>query len=246
MLLLLPGLACDARIYAPQLAAFPDSRAVDGYGTADSLAEMAGVVLDQAPETFDLLGHSMGGRVALEVWRMAPERVRRLALVSTGTHPLREGEAVKREALQAVGWNHGFDKLIDTWLPPMVAEGNRAIRAIFEPLRLMNISAGQAVFDAQIHALLNRPEVESLLPQIACPTLVMTGELDAWSPPAQHKAIAAAIPNSELVIVPGAGHMIQLEAPEAVNNAITRWLARPATDSTQPSTTPPGEAITHD
>jgi len=246
MLLFLPGLACDARIYAPQLAAFPDSRAVDGYGTADTLEQMARIALQQAPESFDLFGHSMGGRVALEVYRLAPERVRRLALVSTGVHPLLEGEAAKRQALQAIGWNHGFDKLIDHWLPPMVAEGNRAIRSIFDPLRMMNIAAGQDVFDAQIHALVNRPEMESLLPQIACPTLVMTGELDTWSPPAQHAAIAAAIPNSELVIVPGAGHMIQLEAPGAVNQAIARWLARPARESTQTATSPRGEVITHD
>jgi len=228
MLLFLPGLACDARIYAPQLAAFPDSRAIDGYGTANSLVEMAGIALNQAPESFDLLGHSMGGRVALEVFRLAPERVRRLALVSTGVHALREGEAAKRQALQAIGWNHGFDKLIDEWLPPMVAEANRAKPEIYEPLRQMNTEAGQEVFDAQIHALLNRPEAESLLPQIACPALVMTGELDSWSGPEQHRQIAAAIPNSELVIVPGAGHMIQLEAPEAVNSAIARWLQRPA------------------
>ena len=110
----------------------------------------------------------------------------------------------------------------------------------------MNVEAGQEVFDAQIHALVNRPEVESLLPQIACPTLVMTGELDAWSPPAQHQAIAAALPNSELVIVPGAGHMIQLEAPEAVNNAIARWLERPATDQPSTPTIPLGEVAIHE
>jgi pimeloyl-ACP methyl ester carboxylesterase len=230
MLLFLPGLACDARMYAPQLAAFPDSRAVDGYGAASALADMARVALEQAPESFDLFGHSMGGRVALEVFRLAPRRVRRLALVSTGVHSLREGEPAKRQALQTIGWNHGFEKLIDQWLPPMVAEANRAKPDIYGPLRQMNLDAGQAVFDAQIHALVNRPEVESLLPQIACPTLVMTGENDTWSSPAQHEAIAVAIPNSELVIVPGAGHMIQLEAPEAVNAAIARWLARPAQD----------------
>ncbi|MGZ3259641.1 MAG: alpha/beta fold hydrolase [Croceibacterium sp.] len=228
MLLFLPGLACDARIYASQLAAFPDSRAVDGYGLADTLQDMARIALEQAPDSFDLLGHSMGGRVALEIFRIAPKRVRRLALVSTGVHSLREGEAAKRQALQAIGWNHGFEKLIDEWLLPMVAEANRVKPEIYEPLHQMNVEAGQEVFDAQIHALLNRPEVESLLPQIACPALVMTGELDTWSGPEQHRLIATAIPNSELVIVPGAGHMIQLEAPEAVNAAIARWLQRPA------------------
>lgn len=228
MLLFLPGLACDARIYEPQLAAIPDSRAVNGYGMADTIQEMARIALDQAPDSFNLFGHSMGGRVALEVYRAAPERVRRLALVSTGIHPVREGEPEKRRALQAVGWEHGFDKLVDQWLPPMVAEANRADPAIYPPLRQMSIEAGQEVFDAQIHALVNRPEVDSLLPQIACPTLVMTGELDGWAGPEQHRTIAEAIPNSELVIVPGAGHMIQLEAPDAVNAAIARWLERPA------------------
>ena len=228
MLLFLPGLACDARIYEPQRAAFPDSRAVDGYGTADTLQEMARIALEQAPESFDLFGHSMGGRVALEVYRLAPERVRRLALVSTGVHSLKEGEPEKRQALQAIGWNHGFEKLVDEWLQPMVAEGNRSNPAIYPSLRQMSVGAGQDVFDAQIHALVNRPEVESLLPRIACPTLVMTGELDSWAGPAQHRAIADAIPNSELVIVPGAGHMIQIEAPDAVNTAIARWLERPA------------------
>lgn len=237
MLLFLPGLACDARIYEPQLAAFADSRAVDGYGVADTLPEMARIALAQTSGSFDLFGHSMGGRVALEVYRLAPERVRRLALVSTGVHSLAQDEAAKRRALQAIGWNHGFDRLIDEWLPPMVAEANRARPEIYDPLRQMNVDAGQAVFDAQIHALVNRPEVESLLPQIACPTLVMTGELDTWAGPAQHEAIAAAIPNSELVIVPGAGHMIQLEAPEAVNAAIARWRSRPASEQPQPPTT---------
>lgn len=226
MLLFLPGLICDARVFAPQLAAFADARAVDGYGLADSLETMARIALEQAPDTFDLFGHSMGGRVALEVYRLAPQRVRRLALVSTGVHPLGEGEPTKRAALQAVGHEQGFEALVDQWLPPMVAKANR-VPAIYDPLRAMCMDMGQAMFDAQIKALVNRPAVASLLPQIACPTLVMTGEMDGWSPPDQHREIAAEIPNSVLVIAPGAGHMIQHEAPAAVNAAIARWLDMP-------------------
>lgn len=229
MLVFLPGLICDARTFAPQLAAFEDAMAIDGYGTADSLTQMAELALAQSPERFDLFGHSMGGRVALEVYRMAPERVRRFALSSTGVHNVKQGEPDKRAALAAVGHEHGFEALVDQWLPPMVAEDNRVPR-VYDPLKAMCLDQGQAVFDAQIAALVGRPEVESLLPQISCPALVMTGELDAWSPPAQHEAIAASIPNSELVIVPGAGHMITHEAPDAVNEAIRRWLARPAHD----------------
>ena len=216
-------------MFAPQLAAFGDAEAVDGYGTADSLVEMARIALEQAPadEPFDLFGHSMGGRVALELYRLAPERVRRLALCSTGVHSLREGEPEKRAALVQVGHDNGFEALVDEWLPPMVAEENR-VGEIYDPMKAMCMDQGQEKFDAQIRALVGRAEVESLLPQIACPTLVMTGELDAWSPPEQHRQIAAAIPNSELVIVPYAGHMVLHEAPDAVNEAIARWLEMPA------------------
>ena len=232
MLLFLPGLICDARIYAPQTAAFADSLAVEGYGLADSLTEMARIALAAADEAgadqLDVFGHSMGGRVALELYKLAPERVRRLALVSTGMHPVGPNEPAKRAALQAIGHEQGFEALVDEWLPPMVAEANRAIPEIYEPMREMSLSKGQAMFDAQIKALLGRPEVADLLPLITCPTLVMTGELDAWAPPKQHQAIADLLPDARLVIAPGAGHMIQLEAPEAVNDAIADWLARPA------------------
>ena len=230
MLLFLPGLICDARTFAPQLAAFAGSRAVNGYGGADSLEDMARVALEQAPDTFDLFGHSMGGRVALEVVRLAPERVRRLALASTGVHSLGADEPAKRAALKAIGHERGFEALVDTWLPPMVAEANRAVPGFYEPIRQMCLDQGQAVFDAQIAALLGRPEQESLLSRIACPTLVITGELDAWSSSAQHRDIAAAISGSTLTIVEGAGHMLPLEAPEALNQAIAGWLAQEAAE----------------
>jgi len=237
MLLFLPGLICDARTFAAQTAAFADSRAIEGYGLADSLPAMAEIVLEQAPEEFDLFGHSMGGRVALEVFRLAPNRVRRLALSSTGVHSLGEGEPAKRRALQAIGHEQGYEALVDAWLPPMVADHNRANDALYGPMRQMCLDKGQAMFDAQINALLTRPEQASLLETITCPTLIMTGELDTWSPPAQHEAIAARIADSTLVIVEGAGHMLPLEAPDAVNEAIAAWLSRPAnqTPTRQPA-----------
>jgi pimeloyl-ACP methyl ester carboxylesterase len=231
MLLFLPGLICDARTFAAQTAAFADSRAINGYGLADSLPAMARVVLQQAPERFDLFGHSMGGRVALEVYRLAPERVRRIALSSTGVHSLGEGEPAKRRALQAIGHEQGFEALVDTWLPPMVAEHNRAL-PVYAEMRRMCLDQGQAMFDAHINAQLTRPEQASVLDTITCPALVMTGELDAWSPPAQHAAIAARIADSTLEIVAGAGHMLPLEAPDAVNQAIAAWLNRPANETT--------------
>ena len=229
MLLFLPGLICDARVYAPQKSAFPQAHVVDGYGMADSLPEMARIALAEADaagaDQIDLFGHSMGGRVAMEVVRLAPQRVRRLALVSTGIHPVSPAEPAKRAELQQVGYDNGFEALVDTWLPPMVADANRDA-PIYAEMRNMCMSKSQAMFDAQIKALLGRPPFDDLLAALTCPTLVMTGELDAWAPPGQHEAIAEKIASSQLVVVPGAGHMITLEAPQAVNDAITAWLAR--------------------
>lgn len=228
MLVFLPGLICNAQTFAPQLAEFPQARAIDGYATLDSLTDMATFVLDQIPGRFDLFGHSMGGRIALEVVRQAPDRVRRLALVSTGVHGVQPGEADKRQALSQLGRDEGFAALVDRWLPPMIADGHRSDPAVAGPLRSMCVAQGQAVWEAQVAALLGRQEAESLLPTITCPTLVMTGEHDAWSPPDQHREFAAAIPGAELAIIPGAGHMLTWEAPDAVNTAIARWLDRPA------------------
>ena len=230
--LLLPGLICDARIWAPQAEALratgSDVFAIEGYGEADSLGQMAEQVLQNAPARFALAGHSMGGRVALEVFRRAPERIERLALVSTGIHlPRSEKEAEGRFELLARGVEQGMDALIDAWLPPMVWEPNRLLPGLMDNLTQMCAEMGLDTYERQIRALLARPEVESLLPTIQCPTLVATGEHDSWAPPAQHEGIAAAIPNARLEIVAGAGHMVPLERPEGMTAALASWLNMP-------------------
>lgn len=225
-LVCLPGLLCDARMFEAQRAAFPGMIAIDGFGERRGVGEMAAYALSVAPPLMSLLGHSMGGRVALEMWRRAPERIERLALVSTGVHPPRPGEAEKRHALRDLGLREGAAALVDAWLPPMIAPANRT-PALVEPLRRMCIDAGTAVFAAQIEALLARPPVDALLPEIACPVLVAVGSEDVWSPPDQHRAIAATIPGARLTVVRGAGHMLPAEAGDDLNAAISDWLASP-------------------
>ncbi len=225
-LFLCPGLICDRRVFRGQLQRF-DAQAVDGWGVCSSITEMAHRVLETAPARMSILGHSMGARVALEVYRLAPERVGRLALVSTGTHQVRPGEAEKRFALRDLGRAEGPEALVDRWLPPMVAPDRTSDLALMEWLRRMCVEAGVDAFEAQITALLNRPEVESLLPTIGKPVLVAVGTMDAWSPPDQHRGLAASIPGSMLSIVEGAGHMLPAEAPEALNAAIDKWLTLP-------------------
>jgi pimeloyl-ACP methyl ester carboxylesterase len=234
---MLPGLICDSRIFAAQAGVFAQAWPVPDYGDAATLPDMARRVLDAAPPRFALLGHSMGARVALEIVRAAGERVERLALVSTGIHLPGEGEAAKRYALRDLGRAQGIGGLVDAWLPPMIAP-SRPRDDLYEQLRAMCIDAGLVRFEAQIAALLSRPEVESLLPAIACPTLVAVGREDRWSPPAQHETITALIPGARLVVVEGAGHMLPAEDPDALNAAIANWLEQPATSS--PSHCPEG------
>ena len=226
-LVLLPGLLCDSRVFAAQLSRFPDAIAIDGFGERRTFEAMARHVLESVPGPMSLLGHSMGGRVALEVLRLAPERVERLALLSTGIHLPQPGEAEKRQVLLDLAREKGAEALVARWLPPMVAPARLDDDQLMGPLRTMCIEAGVDAFIAQIAALLGRPALESLMPTIRCPTLVAVGSEDAWSPPAQHEAIAAMISDARLTIVGGAGHMLPAEAPDDLNDAIAAWLSLP-------------------
>jgi len=235
-LLLLPGLMCDASVWAPQVAALsPQARChVLDYGLRDSLTGMAQQVLDEAPEErFALAGHSMGGRVALEVMRLAPQRVTHLALLDTGTHPRAAGAAGDKEragrmALLSIAQAQCMRTMGQQWLRGMV-HPNVVDTPLFDAMLAMLARSSPAQFAAQIQALLDRPDAAPQLHAVSCPTLVLTGRQDAWSPPEQHEAMAQAIPGAVLSIVEECGHMSTLEQAGAVNAALADWLARPST-----------------
>lgn len=230
-LMLLPGLMCDAAVWAPQVAAL-ESKAqciVPAWGLRDSLTAMAQQVLDEAPaECFSVAGHSMGGRVALEVMRLAPQRVERLALLDTGTHPLPEGPAGEKEragrlALLNLASTQGMRTMARQWARGMV-HPDRIDTPLFEAILDMIERSNPEQFAAQINALLNRRDAAPQLARIACPTLVLCGREDAWSTPAQHEAMHAAIPGATLCIIPDCGHMCTMEQPKAVSDALAAWL----------------------
>lgn len=224
-LAVLPGLLCDSRMFLGLQAHFPGALFVDGfYADASSIAAMADYALGRLPPRFALLGHSMGARVAVEIWKTAPGRVERIALADTGSHLPRPDEREKRYTIRDIGREFGFERLIEQWLPPMVAPQNQADAALMTVLEAMACSAGQACFERQIEALLSRPAVESVLPGIDCPAFVIVGEEDQWSPIAQHRTIADAIPGAQLRIIPEAGHMAPAEAPQPFLNIVAEWL----------------------
>jgi len=223
--ILLPGLICSDEVWAAQTANLPDTLAFSGYGAENSLQGMARSVLKGAPSEFYIAGHSMGARVALEICRLAPERVKKLALLNTGVHGLKKGEPEKRYALLELGQKAGMGALVDTWLPPMIAPKNRKNLELMTRLRTMCLEKGIETFEAHITALINRPSLDGFLETLNIPTLVATGELDQWSPPEQHRMIAARLPVSKLKLFEGAGHMAPAETPELVSQALKEFIS---------------------
>ena len=225
-IILLPGLLCDASTWAAQeraLGPYAEVAVVD-FSQLDSIEAMARSALAFVDGLIVAIGHSMGARVALEMVRLAPERIARLALIDTGIHPRREGEEASRQVLVDLAFAEGMEALADRWLPPMVHVDRVNDRTLMEPLKAMVMRATPEQHQRQIRALLNRPDARAHLPRIACPTLVMVGRQDRWSPLAQHEEIAALIPNAELVVIEESGHMSLLEQPEQVSRALLRWL----------------------
>jgi pimeloyl-ACP methyl ester carboxylesterase len=232
-LLLLPGLMCDRVVWGETMAALPGGLTciVPAYGDIDTLGGMAERVLALAPPRFAAAGHSMGGRVALEIFRRAPERVAGLALLDTNYLPRPAGEAGAREerermALMALARRFGTRIMGETWVKGMVHPDRLGDAALIGAILDMFQRKTADTFSAQIKALLARPDATPLLGAIRCPTLVLCGREDSWAPLARHAAMAAAIAGSELVVVEKCGHMSPMERPREVAGAFTAWLAR--------------------
>ncbi len=224
--LFLPGLLCDASVFADQRAALAGrmQTAVADFSRHDDLTSMAHAALALCDGPLTVIGHSMGGRVAMEIWRIAPWRVQRLCLMDTGTYPRRDGEEAQRQILVDLAFTQGMAALADRWLPPMVHQERVGDCTLMAPLREMVMRATPELHARQIRALLNRPDARPVLATIRCPTLVMVGRQDRWSPLAQHVEIAGAIAGAELVIIEDSGHMTPVEQPEQVTQALLHWL----------------------
>ncbi len=236
-LVLVPGLMCDDAVWEHQVGLLGAGRDVQvaSHGLSDTLGEMAGRILDHAPRRFALAGHSMGGRVALEVMARAPDRVTRLALLDTGYEAITLGESGERERagryrLLEMARREGMLPMAQDWARGMVHPLRLTDQPLMDSIHSMIARASPEQFDAQIRALLARPDRTALLAQLRLPVLVLCGREDAWSPLARHEVMAKRIQGSRLVSVPDSGHMSTMERPDAVTNALRAWLDYPTAD----------------
>ncbi|MBS0613099.1 MAG: alpha/beta hydrolase [Proteobacteria bacterium] len=232
-LLLLPGLLSDEAVWRSQINALANrvQCVVARYGSRDSLTAMAEAALEAAPAGFALAGHSMGGRVALEVMRLAPQRVRGLALLNTGYQPLPQGEAGETERrgrlrLLALARERGMRAMGEEWVQGMVHPDRLQDRSLIDSVLDMFERHTPDAFAAQVQALLQRPDGEPVLDMIRCPTLVLCGREDGWSPVPRHQAMVDKIAGARLAVIEHCGHMATLEQPATVSAAFAEWLAR--------------------
>ena len=225
-LYLLPGLMCDAEVWKHQQAHLSDLAriVIPDFRGFDSLPAMAETVLQTAPDRFAVAGHSMGGRVALELWKLAPARVSRLALLETGADPLAAGERIKRQKLIDLALSNGMQAVADIWLPPLLHPAQRQNHGLLDAITTMIMRTSVEDFVKQMRALVHRPDATGYLRQIRCPTLLLAGRHDSLYPVTQHEQMLEEIANATLVVLEDAGHMALMEKPVAVTKALRVWL----------------------
>jgi len=227
-LVLLPGMMCDARLFGHQIATFSAERSVQVgcLCTSDDVRSLAREVLAAAPAEFALAGLSMGGIVAMEIVRQAPERVRGLALLDTNPLPEPEAVAAGRSAqVERVRSGRLVEVMRDELKPNYLADGPRRDE-VLELCMTMATSLGAKTFERQSRAITNRPDQRESLRAVSVPTLVLTGESDTLCPLERHTLMHSLIPGSSLVVVPGAGHLPTLERPGTTTEEMERWLRR--------------------
>ncbi len=225
-LLLLPGLLCDARLWRDQAAALaPLARPVVADLTLDDRVEaMAARALGMAEGPVALAGLSMGGYVALEVMRQAPERVTRLCLLDTSARADTEEQKRRRRGLISLSRKGQFRGLTPRLLPQLIHPSRLGGPLAAEVMEMAE-RIGKEAFLRQQEAIMHRPDSRPDLARIAVPTLVGVGADDVLTPPHLAAEMAAMIPGARLRHFAGSGHLPSMETPEAVNAALAAWLA---------------------
>jgi pimeloyl-ACP methyl ester carboxylesterase len=222
-----PGLLCDRQLWQPQLDALAGCAEtwVADVTRDDSVAGMAARVLGESPfQRFALAGLSMGGYVAMEMMRQAPQRVTRLALLDTQARADTPEAIGRRLALIELTKRGRFAAVPDRLLPLFLHASRLNDPRVTGIVRSMASNVGEAAFVRQQHAIMHRPDSRESLRRIACPTLVLCGEHDLLTPLDRHEEMTQLIRGAILVAVRGSGHLPTIEKPEETSRALARWL----------------------
>lgn len=226
-LVLLPGLACDERLWQAQMPALPQAltpRVSDTHSRHARIEDMAAAVLGEHAGPLVLCGASMGGMIAMEAARQAPDRVLGLALLGTSAQPESpETHQLRADAIEL--FERGEVREV---LEPNVAFAFHPKQAddaaLVQRYLAIVLDAGAQQLVRQNRALMQRPDQRPHLPRLRCPVLVMCGERDLLTPPSLSREIAALVPGAVLRWVPECGHMLTMEKPRFVNAVLREWL----------------------
>ncbi len=225
-LLLLPGLLCDENLWSHQIDSLADIAdiSVADLTREDNIEAMAARALSEAPDTFALAGLSMGGYVAQEIMRQAPQRVLRLALLDTSA--LADSDEQRKRRAGFIGEaQEGKLKAVTARLLPMLIHQDRLDDAeLTGTIMAMAENIGQEAFIRQQRTIMSRKDGFDVLSRVNCPTVVICGRQDNLTPPEQHQAMVEAVPGAALVMIEDCGHLSTLERPYAVSAALRYWL----------------------
>lgn len=232
-LILLPGMVCNARAWRLQVKHLADlvELQVADYQLARSLTDMAKRVLEHAPDYFLIAGHSMGGRVAMEIVRLAPERVLGLCLIGT-EHKRRPGaeqgerETASRLALLKVARDQGMTAMAHAWLPHLIPAAQLNDQPLIDEIMQMIAEHTPDQLAAHIDAGASRPDAADVLASLQVPTWILAGAEDKIRPPSGHLEMATLVPHSQLRIIQNCGHMLTVEQPTEVNTCMREWIAK--------------------
>jgi pimeloyl-ACP methyl ester carboxylesterase len=223
---LVPGLTCSARLYAEQIPALWrfGSVTVADHTRDDSMAGIARRILAAAPPRFALAGLSMGGYIAFEIMRQAPQRVARLALLDTGARAEAPEQTERRKVVIALAKSGRYAEVPDIAFPIYVHRNRVSDAGLKQTVRMMAEETGVDAFLRQQQAIMSRPDSRPDLGSIKCPTLVLVGDGDEATPPELAREIAGAITSARLVMIADCGHLSTLEQPEKVTAALVDWM----------------------
>jgi len=225
-IVLLPGLLNNANLFTEQIPALSTMATVEvgDLTTGENISEMAASVLETASaKHFILLGLSLGGYVAFEIMRQAPERVACLVLMDTTARPDTAEARATRETLIELA-KTDLDAVTEKLLPRLSHPEKMDLPAVRGVIHSMATSLGKEVFERQQRAIMARPDSRPTLASITCQTLVLCGENDLITPPALAAEIAEGIKNANLEIIPQCGHLSTLDQPEEVNRLLIDWI----------------------